>query len=91
MTVYEEIQLLCENARDAAVKLALASTQTKNSLLLRIAEDISANAQEIIEANALDMAFAKENGIAASMLDRLKLTDARIESIASSIRDISRE
>ena len=89
MTVYEEIQLLCENARDAAVKLALASTQTKNSLLLRIAEDISANAQEIIEANALDMAFAKENGIAASMLDRLRLTEARIESIASSIRDIA--
>ena len=38
MTIHEEIQALCENANEAASKLALADTKTKNAVLLRFAD-----------------------------------------------------
>ena len=41
MTVYEEIEILCDNAGAASAKLALADTQTKNAVLLRIADALS--------------------------------------------------
>ena len=89
MTVREEIEILCDNAKEAAARLALADTATKNGALLRIADALVEDCDKILEANGLDLKNAEENGVPTTMLDRLKLTEARIEGIASSIRDIS--
>lgn len=89
MTVYEEIEILCDNAGAASAKLALADTQTKNAVLLRIADALSENAEAIIKANVEDVANAAENGVPTAMLDRLKLSTARIESICASVRDVA--
>ena len=89
MTVREEIQILCDNAKEASVKLALVDTETKNAVLLRIADALVADCDRIIEANAQDLKNAADNGVPSTMLDRLKLTVARIEGIAASIRDIA--
>ncbi len=88
MGLYEDIEALCKNAGAAASKLALASTERKNEALLRIADDLRAHADELIEANQNDLAAAEDNGLSPAMIDRLSLSRARIENIARSLADI---
>ena len=90
MTIHEEIQFLCDNAGAAAAKLALIDTETKNRALEAIALALSENAEEIIAANAKDLEHAAENSVPSAMLDRLKLTPARIEGICESLRNVSK-
>ena len=85
-----EIKKLCDNAAAAAAKLALLSTEEKNSALLKIADTIKTSAEIIIKANEVDLENAAENGVPSAMLDRLKLTEARIDGICASIRDIAK-
>ncbi len=89
MTIREEIQTLCDNARAASASLALTDEQAKNAALLAIAGEIAASSEKIIEANAHDLENAEKNGVAPTMLDRLRLTETRIEGICASIRDIA--
>lgn len=77
------------NARAAARPLSIASAVEKNRALEVMAAEILANRDAILAANALDLAKAKESGVAASFLDRLTLTPERIEGIAAAIRDIA--
>jgi glutamate-5-semialdehyde dehydrogenase len=77
------------NARAAARPLATATTEAKNRALQAMAAEILANRDSILAANALDLAHARESGVAASFLDRLTLTAARSEGIAGAIRDIA--
>ena len=88
MTIREEIQILCDNARGAAGTLALASTDQKNNALRAIAAQLRSRTAEILNANALDLEKAQENDVPKTMLDRLKLTEERIEGICTSIEDI---
>ncbi|MFN3548426.1 MAG: glutamate-5-semialdehyde dehydrogenase [Mesorhizobium sp.] len=76
-------------ARAAARPLALASTATKNAALDAMAEAIERRAPAILDANAIDMAAGAQAGLAASFLDRLKLTPERISGIADGIRSIA--
>ncbi len=89
MTLREEIKMLCDNTAAAEATLALASTENKNSLLIKIAEFIKKDESKILEANAKDLENADSNGVPTTMLDRLKLTNARIDAICASIRDIA--
>lgn len=89
MSLQEDIQILCESARSASAALALASTESKNALLLKIAEYLQEDQVEIIEANERDLAAAEENGVPATMLDRLTLTEARIKGICSSLQELT--
>lgn len=89
MTIREEIEILCDNAAEAASKLALLSTDAKNQALLRIADAIEKNTDKLMEANATDLQNAEVNGVPTTMLDRLKLTPARIIGMCDSIRGIA--
>ena len=77
------------NARAAARPLAIATADRKNQALHAMAAEIVANRDAILAANAIDLAHARENGVAASFLDRLTLTADRIEGIAAAIREIA--
>jgi glutamate-5-semialdehyde dehydrogenase len=77
------------NARAAARPLAIATAEQKNRALEAMAAQIFANRDTILAANAIDLANAKESGVAASFIDRLTLTAERIEGIAAAIRDIA--
>ena len=90
MSLREEIELLCCNAKSAAATLALASTKQKNDTLLKIAELLKENIADIIEANEKDLANASENGVPDTMLDRLTLTEARISSICASLEELTK-
>ncbi len=77
------------NARAAARPLAIATAAEKSRALEAMAAEIFANREAILAANAIDLANARESGVAASFIDRLTLTAERIDGIAAAIRDIA--
>ena len=85
MTALEQMG---KNAKSASRSLATAGT-LKNKALLEIAEAIEQGENAILEANALDLASAKENGMNDSLLDRLALDHARIQGMAQGIRAVA--
>ena len=76
-------------AREASRAIGRASTAQKNQALNAIAEQILAQAGELKQANALDLAAGREKGLAEALLDRLELTDERIASMAEGLRQIA--
>ena len=69
-----DLVLFGQQAKAASQKLALLDTTHKNQLLEKMADAIEKNSQLILNANAKDLAKAKENGITDALLDRLRLT-----------------
>ncbi|OJX70176.1 MAG: glutamate-5-semialdehyde dehydrogenase [Micrococcales bacterium 73-13] len=76
-------------AREASRALAQASTARKNAGLEAIAQAVEAGADRILPANELDLANGRENGMSAGLVDRLTLTEARLEGLASAVREIA--
>ena len=76
-------------ARAAAETLAGAPTETKNAALVAIADAISEHTPAIQAANCGDLEAGRSSGLAAPLLDRLELTDARIRSMADGLRQIA--
>lgn len=89
MDTYELVKTKAAAAKKAATKLAVTSTAVKNKALLAMAEALLAKQEEILAANALDMERAAAKGMKSSMLDRLKLTAARIEGMADGLRQVA--
>lgn len=77
------IEVLGVNAKRARTELAAALTSQKNEALLEIAHILRRSTDKIIAQNEIDIKNAKNKGITDAMLDRLTLTEARIESIAN--------
>ena len=75
-------------AKQASQAASLLSTKEKNQALTAISRILTEQADSVLEANALDLAQAKENGIPTVMQDRLLLTKERIEGIAASVLDV---
>ncbi len=79
---------LGENAKKAERTLMTAGTKEKNEALNLIADALEKNADFIIEKNCIDIQKAEENGMSASMIDRLSLDKGRICAIADAVRKI---
>lgn len=84
----EYIIQLGKNAKSAQLTLADASTDLKNRALTAISAALINNKKEIIDANAIDLANGKSNGMSDSSLDRLALSESRIKDIAESVLEI---
>ena len=80
---------LGRRARDAAARLALASPEAKVNALRAAAAAVRTRQDEILGANADDVAAAKANGIGAALLDRLALDPKRLEGVAKGLEDIA--
>ena len=80
---------LGRNARMAARKLAIATSEQKRTALLTAAGAINAHRKQILAANAKDMEAARTKGISKAFLDRLELNDARIDGIIEAVRTIA--
>jgi len=76
-------------ARAAAPTLELASSDQKNRALGAAAEALGARHREILAANEQDMQGARSQGATSALLDRLKLDDKRIDSMARALEDIA--
>ena len=75
-------------AKQASQAASLLSTKETNDALTAISRILVQQADSVLEANAIDLAQAKENGMPTVMQDRLLLTRERIEGIASSVLDV---
>ena len=89
MELFNTVKGICEGAKDASRALAKLSGAQRNELLKAIALDLVASSDKIIEANKIDLANAKANGISDAMLDRLMLNEARIKGISDAVLKIA--
>lgn len=89
MDTFNYVKSLCEGAKLASASVASLSGAERNRLLCAIADKISKNSAQIIEANKIDLENARANGIKDAMLDRLMLNEARIQGISSAILKIA--
>lgn len=81
-------QRLASNARGAATQLASIAAGRKNAWLQRVADTLRDDANAIVAANTKDMDAGVNSGLSAAMLDRLKLTPERIETLARAVEHI---
>lgn len=76
-------------AKSAAAVLALATPSQKTTALEAAARALRENQDRLLDANASDMAAARDKGLTAALLDRLELTPDRIEAMAKGLEDIA--
>jgi glutamate-5-semialdehyde dehydrogenase len=83
------MQTLGQHARTASRAISRAGTNAKNNALLAMASEIRAAAETLKQQNALDLETGKAKGLDPASLDRLALTDARIEGMAEGLEQIA--
>ena len=76
-------------AKAAARILAIATPQAKTDALVAAADAVWAARSAIIDANAKDMAFGRNKGLSAAMLDRLMLNEERIKGMVSGLKSVA--
>jgi len=86
MSAIRQQALAC---RAAARRVAELDTASKHALLNEMAARLEVHGEAILAANAEDMRKAAAKGVQGAMLDRLRLDDARIATIASALREVS--
>ncbi len=79
---------LGRRAKAASRQLARATTEQKNAVLMALADQLVAHGADILAANAADVVAARANGLSAALIDRLLLTEARLQGIAADQRHV---
>jgi len=85
----DEVLNIARKAREASHALGNLSTTAKNSALEGMAEALLLSAGKLKEANALDLKAAEETGLSSARIDRLTLSDAVIQRMAASLKEIA--
>jgi glutamate-5-semialdehyde dehydrogenase len=80
---------VCASAKRASRELSTATTQTKDAALARLAELLGERTDEILEANAADLADERAARLNDALRDRLALDEERVASMAAGVRDIA--
>ena len=83
-----DINRLGKQAKEAKYELSKLSTEQKNTALCQIAKDLLTDTKQLLQANEKDLENAKKNGMNPGMIDRLRLTEERIQAIAQGILKI---
>jgi len=89
MDIKEQVLKIGADAKAASRELAKLSTRKKNAILEAMADELDARRDTIKEENAKDLSAGKEAGLSPAMLDRLELTDARIDGMIKGLRDVA--
>ncbi len=84
-----EFAAQAQAARRAGAQLATLTRASKDAALHAMADALAAAEQELLEANALDVAAARESGTPESIVDRLALSPERIEGMVQGLRDVA--
>ena len=86
MNLHETMIDMGDKSVAAARQLATLGTRRKNLILEAMAEALDASRDRLKEANARDMAAGRAAGLSDAMLDRLLLTDKRMDSMINGVR-----
>ena len=85
----DNLQQMGEKARAAERKLATATSGVKAAALNGIAAALRENAPAILEANQQDLAAGRQAGLSQALLDRLALSQSRIEDMAAGVEEVA--
>ena len=80
---------ISKNALDASRIVSTASSDVKNKTLKSMAKLLRDSGKYLIQENKQDLDYAKSKGISKSMIDRLLLNKSRIDSMATSLEEVS--
>lgn len=86
---FEELHVKAQRAKESTRRLAVLPSATKNRALRAVARSLRENQAAVLKANEEDYAEARASGMNEAMLDRLLLTPARIEAIATDVVSIA--
>lgn len=84
-----EVEVKAKQAKAAARRMAVLDENTKNLALNHMADALIKDIGKILEANKKDVVEAEKRNIKASLIDRLKLDEKRVEAMAKGLREIS--
>jgi glutamate-5-semialdehyde dehydrogenase len=88
-TATASVSEVCAAAKRAARELGTVDTATKDAALERLAELLGERRDEVLEANAADLADERAVGLTDALRDRLTLNEARVEAMADGVRAIA--
>ena len=83
------VETVALRAREAAQELALATRGTKDAALTAMADALVAATETVLEANAEDVAGARDAGTPAALVDRLRLDADRVAAMADGLREVA--
>ena len=89
MSLHSEIRLLGDQALAASRRMVNLSTRRKNAILEAMAQELDARRAAIQDANSQDVAAARAAGLSSALVDRLTLTDARIDAMIKGVREVA--
>jgi glutamate-5-semialdehyde dehydrogenase len=89
MDVTAHVTAKARAAKEAARALALASTRAKNEALLQMARGLEEKTAPVLEANRADLERGRAAGLTPAFIDRLTLSEARIEEMAAGLRQVA--
>ncbi|TIC79752.1 glutamate-5-semialdehyde dehydrogenase [Nocardioides sp. GY 10113] len=89
MSIADDVIDAARAARVASRELALATRARKDTALAAMAAALLERRTEVLEANGRDIAAAEAGGTPANIIDRLRLTDERLEGMAQGLRDVA--
>ena len=86
-----ELLNVYKSLRAGAEKLAQLDAAQKNKALLSVKEALNLHRKEILQANSIDVQNSRDKGVKESLIDRLTLTDSRIDSILAGIDSVAKQ
>ncbi len=89
MSAEAVIREVAAKAREASYELAVAPRSVKDAALHAMADALLERADELLAANAADVARAEASGSPANIIDRLTLTPERLDGIAAALRELA--
>ena len=89
MNLHDDMTAMGQRAVAAARALAMISTRKKNAILNAMAAEIIQQRNFIQDANARDMDDGRTAGLSPALLDRLQLTDVRIDAMAQAVHEVA--
>lgn len=89
MNLNEYLEGLGKRAKKCQFEMNVLSTEVKNKALIKVAEALIENTDELIEANKIDVDESRDKGVKESLIDRLTLTSDRIKSMAEGLVQIA--
>jgi len=89
MDIADCVRKIAVDALAASRLLSRSPAGEKNAALIRMAEELLLNRDQILSGNRRDVAAAREKGLSAAMIDRLTLQDATLEAMARGLREVA--
>lgn len=89
LSAADKIAVIGKAAKAASFQIANASTQQKNAVLLKLADLLGDNLEDLMKANALDLDAGAKAGLSDAFLDRLAITDKVVAQMVGGLRQIA--